>query len=612
MFTDYTYYRSVVGVLPYEAFLEIQNNIADFIRNRRIYEYKKEREIISASMEYAYNTAKQFYGIAKNTVKNTIARLRELRSQHQDYKAQNYVLDKYDKQDIFDNSKNPPEKITVYRVVAKNDFKLPDGTEIKRGDKGGYIQHMGNLATKDGSWVGDNCVVAGANTQVSGKSVVMGNVTCIGESIKIASNSVLNGEISILSDKTTTITKSELTGKVALTGRNTINKVHANGNQGKGITFHNVRTAVVPQKKDNLITEITGEAEIIDSRLDYAKITGKSSITSSYVAMSTLKNTTATNCTVRDTKTRGKCTLNTSTIVKATVGSSANIEGCDILDSEVTSKGKVQNSRLCYAKVADKAAVNGCNFMNATAYGNATVENTVAQYSNFDGNAKVNDCLVRHSQVRNSAQAHNSSLDDSRLLDQAYVEYSNINDSNLLDQTRVSSMEATKLTTAGKVLISSNDGQTHEVENSYIKGEGRDGSVIYNTDMDHVDMWGENTVHGSKLNGNEQGNLALNGNTIVDSLVTAYEDRLWISGSYVSQSYMAGTGGVVENLSMSASELASDEDLNLANETIEQKTIIIDAEAGNTVIDKTQEQTATYGHMGGAEPTHEAGPEMVR
>ena len=50
-------FRTVVGILSHEAFLEIQRSMGEFMYYKRRYKIEQNEEIISATARYIYNNA---------------------------------------------------------------------------------------------------------------------------------------------------------------------------------------------------------------------------------------------------------------------------------------------------------------------------------------------------------------------------------------------------------------------------------------------------------------------------------------------------------------------------------------------------------------------------
>lgn len=61
----------------------------------------------------------------------------------------------------------------LYRIRAVRDFKLADGTDVKSGDLGGWIEDEDNLSHVDKAWVKDSALVYG-EAWVSGSALVYG------------------------------------------------------------------------------------------------------------------------------------------------------------------------------------------------------------------------------------------------------------------------------------------------------------------------------------------------------------------------------------------------------------------------------------------------------
>ena len=68
---------------------------------------------------------------------------------------------------------------TLYRIEALIDF-----SDVKKGDKGGFIEKEDNLAQEGDAWVYDNAWVYG-NARVSGNARVYGNAWVYGK-LKLA------------------------------------------------------------------------------------------------------------------------------------------------------------------------------------------------------------------------------------------------------------------------------------------------------------------------------------------------------------------------------------------------------------------------------------------
>ena len=74
------------------------------------------------------------------------------------------------------------EGTTLYRIEALRDF-----SDVKKGDKGGYIEKEENLSHYDNCWVYEDAMVCG-NAQVCGCAEVYGKARICGDAV-ITSNS---------------------------------------------------------------------------------------------------------------------------------------------------------------------------------------------------------------------------------------------------------------------------------------------------------------------------------------------------------------------------------------------------------------------------------------
>ena len=96
---------------------------------------------------------------------------------------------------------------TVYRIKATRDFYLSDGTEIKSGTFGGFVQSEKNLSQKGTCWLKDDAMaynsavirdsaVISGQAEVKDKAVVCGNALVMDDSV-IKENAQINGSARI-------------------------------------------------------------------------------------------------------------------------------------------------------------------------------------------------------------------------------------------------------------------------------------------------------------------------------------------------------------------------------------------------------------------------------
>ena len=81
---------------------------------------------------------------------------------------------------------------TLYRIEALRDF-----ADVKKGDKGGYVENEKNLSHEGNCWVSGNACVSG-NARVSGDACVYGNARVYDKALVsgnawVAGNAVVAG-----------------------------------------------------------------------------------------------------------------------------------------------------------------------------------------------------------------------------------------------------------------------------------------------------------------------------------------------------------------------------------------------------------------------------------
>ena len=76
---------------------------------------------------------------------------------------------------------------TLYRIEALKDF-----SDVKKGDKGGFVQSEENLSHDGKCWVYDNATVR-RNATVRGSAVVSGNAAVRGDAV-VRGNAAVRGD----------------------------------------------------------------------------------------------------------------------------------------------------------------------------------------------------------------------------------------------------------------------------------------------------------------------------------------------------------------------------------------------------------------------------------
>ncbi len=198
---------------------------------------------------------------------------------------------------------NDPEYRTQYhRIICTGDFLAADGSEIKAGDRGGYLEPMfntdvgmygigvnGRMAFEDNSWVADNAIFAGKFLE--NDSVLKDNASCVDRHVTI-SGSVIGGNTTVKTagEKQDTLEinnvkieadaeieasgKSSISeikidgkGKVAIKGETVLHNTHVQVNTGKTLELDSVKATSIHNDKEGYGNEIAGEGKVTNSKL---------------------------------------------------------------------------------------------------------------------------------------------------------------------------------------------------------------------------------------------------------------------------------------------------------------------------------------------------------
>ncbi len=644
------YFRTVVGVLSHEAFIQIQKSLADIMRNKRAFDYEERVEVVSAAARLIYRTARDICGMVKNTVVNTVQALRSMHPVvNQPVASQDkYILSQEDTRTITDTTCNPPREVTVYRVIANQEIHLADGTVIAPGTAGGYVRHPKVLSQKDASWIGPDCIVAGKNARVFGDSIVTGSVICLGN-VRIGNKSVLRDGVSIESTGPTIISGCEFSGIVNITGANNLAKLNAKGNTGAGIILNNVIVnSNNNQTNSAFSTTIEGWANLSDttladsnikthgadisgSRLQSAtimdnaqikdsNITGSSltgaEIESSTVNGSDINKARVTGSTLENANLKGNqriqnivCEVVNSQITDATITNKASVASSTVIGGQIKGQAHIENSVLKNDVVKDSATLNNVFSEKSHYADNAVVEDCSAIKSKFfdqsvakgatiestemSAKAKVNGGMVLRSSLCNDVDIVQSTLRDCEVFENVSVSYSQVNDSKLMGKAHIEGVRAEDLTTQGNVVLLVNDGQQHEISGTVIDGKGQAGVNLYNSDLNGTVLVGEGVAHNSTLDGGENQKLTISEQfNIMDSTIVSLDENLFAEQISAQNSYL-GISGSVSNCQFNNVEMTADM-VNLENEQTENKTIILSNGNQPIIVDKTNELENQY------------------
>lgn len=242
---------------------------------------------------------------------------------------------------------------TVWQIEATESFKAPDGSEVKAGDKGGWIASKDNLSASDNAWVGKDASVRG-NAKVMDEAMVLGHADVSGEAI-------VKDHAQVGVDDKTRISSSELLTRVATMGlvgvRNDTSASHAKVS-GNAIIEGNAR--------------VRGDAEVTD----FARVSDEAVVEDHAQVRDSAR--------VRDD---AKISDNAEISGNATVHDNAVVSGNSKVkdDAEVSGHARVRDD----AEVSDQAKVN--DFGKVSGHGVVDEHAEIGGASYVTGSAKVTD-----------------------------------------------------------------------------------------------------------------------------------------------------------------------------------------------------------------------------
>ena len=111
---------------------------------------------------------------------------------------------------LTEESINPLSSIRLYRIEALKDF-----ADVKKGDKGGFVESRDNLSQYGDCWVYDNATVSG-NAEVYGNAKVFGDAMVYGYA-KVYGNAQVYGNAAV-SDNAQVFGDAEVYGRARVYG----------------------------------------------------------------------------------------------------------------------------------------------------------------------------------------------------------------------------------------------------------------------------------------------------------------------------------------------------------------------------------------------------------
>ena len=111
---------------------------------------------------------------------------------------------------LTEESINPLSSIRLYRIEALKDF-----ADVKKGDKGGFVESRDNLSQYGDCWVYDNATVSG-NAEVYGNAKVFGDAMVYGNAA-VSDNAQVYGNAAV-SDNAQVFGDAEVYGRAQVYG----------------------------------------------------------------------------------------------------------------------------------------------------------------------------------------------------------------------------------------------------------------------------------------------------------------------------------------------------------------------------------------------------------
>ena len=111
---------------------------------------------------------------------------------------------------LTEESINPLSSIRLYRIEALKDF-----ADVKKGDKGGFVESKDNLSQYGDCWVYDNATVSG-NAEVYGNAKVFGDAMVYGNAA-VSDNAQVYGNAAV-SDNAQVFGDAEVYGRARVYG----------------------------------------------------------------------------------------------------------------------------------------------------------------------------------------------------------------------------------------------------------------------------------------------------------------------------------------------------------------------------------------------------------
>lgn len=301
------------------------------------------------------------------------------------------------------------EGVKLHRIVATRNFK-----GVKSGEKGGWVEHEGNLDQNGDCWIFDNAKVYGGsvvtdNAVVSDKAEVFEAAIVDGKSL-ISGTAEVSGKA--------VVTDSKVSGSAIISGfkievvKSEVSDAAQIADNGKVKNSKIAGQAYIGGNAEVTDSEVYGEAKVGGiAQVTKSKVYGKATVIGKSIVINSkvydfARFSEASFATVRDSAVYGS-----AVVVSGEIQASSEIYGSAIV--AVHGNGEISGS-----KIRDKAEVKDqVQLINSTVEGNASVTGnailtgaTVKDKAVVSGNAKVSGTVSGSAIVDGKATVNKGSI----------------------------------------------------------------------------------------------------------------------------------------------------------------------------------------------------------
>ncbi|MBO5103092.1 MAG: hypothetical protein J6C13_03280 [Clostridia bacterium] len=317
---------------------------------------------------------------------------------------------------------NPPTY--VYRIVAVRDFETLDGV-VKRGDRGGYVEKLQNIAHDDGSWAFDNSIIAGEFTQMRGNSIARDGVVCLHDWATII-NCDFDGKINISGVENTLIQDSEFTGNISISGECNIcdarvvgqdivlQSVQLNKNKINIDLLDEVQRRLESSKLSNLVTDNAKLYNVSGYNIEVTENAIVSSVKGNNFEVR--GNAKIEHSTLKESVIDGSAVINSSYVISSKIKEHPVISGGVIDRSKISGNVKIENSSIQQdSEISGKATVRYAEINSSIIDNNAIIEGSENKQVLIEKCKIADEVEIYNSIVENAILNESCCIKDSKL-----------------------------------------------------------------------------------------------------------------------------------------------------------------------------------------------------